>query len=82
MRVCVCVFLSHSRGADLNGNTVGRAFVGTMCSESTSVGLSQDGRGSVDAVASTAAHELGHIFSMEHDESEYGMCMVMNGVWV
>ena len=31
------------------------------------MGLSQDGRGSVEAVGSTAAHELGHIFSMDHD---------------
>ncbi len=31
------------------------------------MGLSQDGRGSLEAVGSTAAHELGHIFSMDHD---------------
>ena len=39
-----------------------------MCNEFTSVGLSQDRRSGVDAVGSTAAHELGHIFNMDHDD--------------
>lgn len=54
---------------NLLGSTVGLAFVGTMCSFRNSVGLTQDGgRGSVVGVASTAAHELGHIFNMQHDD--------------
>ena len=49
----------------LDGTTVGIAFVGAMCGPS-SVGLVED-FGSLATVASTAAHELGHIFSMQHD---------------
>ena len=57
------------RGVDLMGNTVGKAFVGTMCRGASSVGLSQDGgSGPVASVGSVAAHELGHIFSMQHDD--------------
>ncbi len=59
---------SLCRGIDLQGSTVGIAFVGTMCSESGSVGLTQDGGDNTAFTASTAAHELGHIFNMEHDE--------------
>ena len=57
------------RGVDLNGNTVGIAFIRAMCSDSNSVGVTQDGGGSLDQVGSTAAHELGHIFNMDHDSS-------------
>ena len=57
------------RGIDLNGGTVGIAYIGTMCSSTISVGLTQDGGRSTDSVGSTASHELGHIFSMEHDSS-------------
>ena len=53
---------------DLNGNTVGRASLGTMCSGSRSSGISQDGGRSLDGVAATASHELGHIFGMTHDD--------------
>ena len=38
-----------------------------MCDDRSSVGLSQDNGGGVDFVGSTAAHELGHIFNMQHD---------------
>eukprot|EP00731_Ephydatia_muelleri_P019725 Em0012g550a len=52
-------------GVDMDGTTVGIAFVGTMCGTS-SVGVVQD-FGSLAAVGSTTAHEMGHIFSMQHD---------------
>ena len=55
------------RGIDLEGNTVGIAFTRAMCSDSNSVGVTQDGGASLDQVSSTAAHELGHIFNMDHD---------------
>ena len=64
---------THTRGVDLEGNTVGRAFIGTMCRGQVSVGVSQDGGRPLDSVGSTAAHELGHIFSMEHDDGEFGV---------
>ena len=38
-----------------------------MCSDRDSVGVTWDGGRSLTAVASTAAHELGHIFNMGHD---------------
>ena len=53
------------RGIDLAGSIVGIAFVGAMCG-SRSVGLTQDGGRSLTSVVSTAAHELGHIFDMNH----------------
>lgn len=46
---------------------MGFAYVGTMCSDTHSVGLTQDGGGSIASTSSTAAHELGHIFNMVHD---------------
>ena len=57
----------HYRGIDLTGSTVGFAFVGTMCSETASVGLTEDGGRSLTSTASVVAHELGHIFNMQHD---------------
>ena len=46
---------------------MGIAFVGTMCSTTGSVGVTQDGGRSLSSVAATAAHELGHVFNMNHD---------------
>eukprot|EP00731_Ephydatia_muelleri_P029655 Em0021g178a len=52
-------------GISLNSFVVGLAYVSGMCS-SYSVNLVED-FGSLPAVASTTAHELGHLFSMQHD---------------
>lgn len=49
------------------GSTVGLGFVGTMCRGLSSVGVTQDGGRTLQSVGSTAAHELGHIFNMNHD---------------
>ena len=57
------------RGIDIDGGTIGIAFVGAMCSTS-SVGLTQDGGRSLTSVIITAAHELGHIFNMQHDDGK------------
>ena len=62
------VLLYLYRGIDLTGNVAGIAYIGTMCRSSTSVGLTQGGGGSIDSVGATAAHELGHIFNMRHDD--------------
>ena len=67
----VCGHLTSHRGIDLNGNTVGIAFVRAMCSERSSVGLTQDGGRPVSSTGITAAHELGHILNMNHDGSEW-----------
>ncbi len=61
------------RGIDIDGSTIGIAYVGTMCSENSAVGLTQDGFGEdISYTASTAAHELGHIFNMDHDDPSTG----------
>ena len=68
------LFFTINRGIDLAGSTIGIAYVGTMCSQSSSVGVTQDWSHSVDAVGSTAAHELGHNFNMDHDNGPQSMC--------
>ena len=60
---------TYHSGIDLDRNTVGIAFTRAMCSDSNSVGVTQDGGASLDVVGSTAAHGLGHIFNMDHDSS-------------
>ena len=54
-------------GIDLDGKIVGYAPVGRMCSRA-SAGITQDTGTSVAHVSSIAAHELGHIFAMTHDD--------------
>ena len=54
-------------GIDLDNNTLGIAFINEMCSETHSVGVTQDGGHSLSLTASIAAHELGHILNMKHD---------------
>lgn len=49
---------------------MGLAFKSSMCYELFSVGIVQDGRGGVNYVGGTAAHELGHILGVSHDEFE------------
>ena len=61
------------RAEDLPGNTLGYAYVGTMCRDELSVGLTEDGnKRLLDVIATIVAHELGHIFSMQHDN--YSEC--------
>ena len=62
--------LSH-RGIDLDDGTVGIAFIRTMCSDTHSVGVTQDRGRAISSLGGTAAHELGHIFNMGHDGSEW-----------
>ena len=79
--ICTLTYCYHSihlaspinehSGVDIDGDTAGIAFLRTMCSDSNSVGVTQDGGGSLSSVASIAAHELGHIFNMNHDGTVY-----------
>ena len=66
---CFSDHLTPHRGIDLTGSTVGVAFTQAMCSDRSSVGLTQDGGEAISSVGSIAVHELGHIFNMNHDES-------------
>ena len=49
---------------------MGIAYLDAMCS-SFGVGVLQDGRRSLSSSGSTFAHELGHIFSLDHDTCKY-----------
>lgn len=60
--------LNPISGVNLDGNTVGIANIRAMCGQ-FSRGLTQDTGRSIEGTGSTAAHELGHIFNMEHDDS-------------
>ena len=39
-----------------------------MCNSLNAIGLTQDRSNSAEFVGGTAAHELGHIFNMNHDD--------------
>ncbi|KAB5528302.1 hypothetical protein PHYPO_G00138690 [Pangasianodon hypophthalmus] len=55
-------------GIDLDGSTVGLAFIGTLCS-GHSTGIIQDHNPRAIAVGATLAHEMGHNLGMNHDTS-------------
>ncbi len=55
------------RGINLDGNTIGVAYLGTMCTEFSN-GLVQDGGSPITSVIAIAAHEVGHNFNMQHDD--------------
>ncbi|KPM10617.1 disintegrin and metalloproteinase domain-containing protein 12-like protein [Sarcoptes scabiei] len=51
-------------------SVIGKALKGTMCTMDYSAAVIYDPLNSINVVASTIAHELGHCFGMEHDESD------------
>lgn len=66
--MCALLFFQHS-GQSMDSETIGIAYVNTMCSSNLAVGVVRD-YSSVVSVSSTASHELGHILSMVHDTGE------------
>jgi len=57
-----------------NGNVVGKALKGSICTHDHSGGVNTDHSHSPVIVAVTLAHELGHNLGMEHDEEEKCTC--------
>ena len=53
-------------------NTVGIAFLTAMCFDHDAVGMVRDKGRSIQSVGATAAHELGHLLNMRHDD----LCML------
>ena len=53
----------------MDSQTIGIAYVNTMCSSNLAVGVVRDYSSAV-SVSSTASHELGHILNMIHDTGE------------
>lgn len=60
-------------GRDLNGSTIGVAWIGALCSKRFGTGLSQI-RGTGTAGALTIAHEVGHNFGADHDNQSGSPC--------
>ena len=64
----------YNRGQDLSASTVGIAYVNTMCGGSASVGVVQEAGRSTRSSGSTFAHEVGHLFNLQHDTSMFNTC--------
>lgn len=65
-------------GKDLDDNTVGIAYSGSLCASRVSASLSE-GRQSMTFDALIAAHEIGHVFGAPHDGDTEGACAAASG---
>ena len=68
-------------GKDLDGSTVGIAFLRSLCSARFGVGVNQI-TGSGTAGALTVAHELGHNFGAPHDNQGNSPCATTPGTFL
>lgn len=61
-------------GRNLNGSTIGIAFLSVLCSQNFGVGLSEIRTGSMGLNVILIAHELGHNFGAPHDNQGGSAC--------
>ena len=61
-------------GRNLNGGTIGIAFLGSLCSSRFGVGLSEIRNGGMGSNVVLIAHELGHNFGAPHDNQDGSAC--------
>jgi len=67
--------LSHLfTGRNLDGRTVGIAYISGLCSSTFSSSLSEAGNRSTQFSALIAAHEIGHVFGAPHDGEAPSAC--------
>lgn len=68
-------------GKDFEGNTVGVAYLNTLCSTNYGYGINQV-RAASTTTALTIAHEMGHNFGASHDGQSGSVCASQTGSWL
>jgi hypothetical protein len=68
-------------GKDFDGNVVGVAYLGVLCSTSFGYGVNQV-RAANNTTALTIAHEMGHNFGAPHDGETGSACAAQSGQWL